>query len=185
MKLKFFGKNITLGGVYRPPNAPPEYLEALYHYLLQNTNSRSNILITGDFNLPGINWSSLSHDGKDSKNAEPLLLTAFTFSLNQLVSEATRISSSSSVIDLAFVSSSLSDCSVSVKDGMSDHKLLVLACPISGSRSPVKPSDTFIRDYMHADDDAVLSDIESLFPYFSEIRDINELWSRFKHNISL
>lgn len=107
-RLKFFGKNITLGGIYRPPNAPPEYLETLYDYLLQNTNSRSNILITGDFNLPSIDWPSLSHNGKDSRNAESLLLIAFTFSLNQLVSDATRITSPN-VLDLAFASSSLAE----------------------------------------------------------------------------
>lgn len=178
-KLKFFGKTIILGGVYRPPNAPPEYLDSLYDYLLQNTNSRSNILITGDFNLPGINWCSLSHDGKDIKNSESLLLTAFTFSLTQLVSDATRISSSA-LLDLVFASSSLPDCSVSVKDGISDHQLLLLECPISGLRSYVKPSETFVRDYTHADDDAVISYMESLFPSFNDTNDVNELWSRFK-----
>lgn len=178
-KLKFFGKTILLGGVYRPPNAPPEYLDALYDYLLQNTNSRSNILVTGDFNLPGINWCNLSHDGKDVKSAESLLQTAFTFSLTQLVSDATRISSSS-LLDLVFASGSLPDCSVSVRDGISDHQLIVLECPITSLRSYVKPSDTLVRDYTHADDEGVIGYMESLFPSFIELNDVNELWSKFK-----
>lgn len=66
-KIKFFGKTILLGGVYRPPNAPQEYLDSLYDYLLQNTNSRSNILITGDFNLPGINWCTFHMTAKIPK----------------------------------------------------------------------------------------------------------------------
>lgn len=31
-KLKFRGKSILLGGVYRPPNASPKYLEAMHDY---------------------------------------------------------------------------------------------------------------------------------------------------------
>lgn len=116
-ELRFFGKNITLDGVYRPPSAPPECLEALYDYLLQNTDSRWDILLTGDFNLPSINWPNLSHDSKNSRYAESLLLTAFTFSLNQLVSDATSMTSSS-VLDLAFASSSLTECSVTLGDGI-------------------------------------------------------------------
>lgn len=54
-KLSYSGKTILLAGVYRPPNATPQYLEAVHDYLSQHTNSRSNIIITGDFNLPGIN----------------------------------------------------------------------------------------------------------------------------------
>lgn len=183
-KLKFFGKTILLGGVYRPRNAPKEYLDSLYDYLLQNKNSHSNILITGDFNLPGINWCSLSHDGKDFKNAESLLLTALTFSLTQLVSDATRVSSSA-VLDLVFASSSLPDCSVSVKDGISDNQLLVLECRISGLRSYVKPSDTFVRDYTHADDDGVIGCMESLFSSFNDTNDVNVLWSKFKDMVIL
>lgn len=180
-KLKFLGKSILLGGVYRPPNASPEYLEAMHDYLADNTNSRSNIIITGDFNLPGINWSNFSHDGKDSKSAHALLTTTFNFCLHQLVSDDTRVNrSSSSLLDLALVSSSLQGCTVSVEDGISDHKLLALSCPVAGTRSFTKPSDTFVRDYTHADDNAVLNYLESRFDNFRQISDVNKMWSYFR-----
>lgn len=78
-------------------NVSPEYLEAMHDYLANQTNTRSQIIIAGDLNLPGITWWNISHDGKDSQIAEALLTTAFDFSLQPLVSGATRIDSSSSL----------------------------------------------------------------------------------------
>lgn len=180
-RIKFLGKRILLGGVYRPPSSSPEYLEAIQDYLADNTNSRSRIIITGDFNLPGINWADFSYDGKESRSADILITTAFNFCLQQLVSEATRVdSSSSSLLDLALVSSSFQGCSANVEEGISDHKLLAVSCPVSGTRSFTRPSDTFVRDYTHADDNAILEYLESRFDCFSQVNDVNEMWSNFR-----
>lgn len=174
-----------MGGVYRPPNAPPEYLEIMHDYIVQRTNSRSKIIICGDFNLPGINWSEIAHDGKEAASAESLLLTAFSFSLNQLVCSDTRVTdASSSLLDLVLVSSSLEDCAVDVQDGISDHKMLILSCPFSPSQKTTTPNVTLVRDYTHADDSAVFDYLESCFPEFEKMQDVTALWSRFKEVIS-
>lgn len=65
-QIKFLGKSILLGGVYRPPSSSLEYLEAIQNYLADNMNSRTRIKITGDFNLLGINSADFSYDGKNS-----------------------------------------------------------------------------------------------------------------------
>lgn len=49
-------KRITLGEIYRAPSSPPEYLGVVTDYLAKHTNSQTNLILTSDFNLPGINW---------------------------------------------------------------------------------------------------------------------------------
>lgn len=107
---------------------------------------------------------------------------AFTFPLIQLVSDGTRISSFS-LLDLVFASGLLQDCFVSVTGGIPDHQLIVLESPITGVRSYVKSTDTFVRDYTHADDDGVIGCMESLFPSFTELNYVNQLWSNFKYMV--
>ena len=46
--------------VYVPPNATVEYHNELINYLATITSLSNSILITGDFNMPDINWSTLT-----------------------------------------------------------------------------------------------------------------------------
>lgn len=180
-RINFYGKSIFLGAVYRPPNSSPEYLEIMHDYIAQHTNSRSKIILCGDFNLPGINWPDLCHDHREVASAESLLLTAFSFSLSQLVSSATRIvGSCSSVLDLMFVSSSLEDCAISVEDGISDHKITSLSCPLTLVQKTKKSRATYFRDYARADDAAIFAHLESSFTDFDKINNVDELWTCFK-----
>lgn len=80
---------------------------------------------------------------------------------------------------MALVSSSLQGCSASVEEGISDDMLLPLPCPVSRTRSFTRPSDAFVKDYTHADDNAILDYLESRFDCFSQINDVNEMWSDF------
>lgn len=90
------------------------------------------IILAGDFNLPGINWNDSSYDGRDVASSQLLLDVAFAFSLNELVTYNTRITStSSSLLDLAFLSCTLEGSFVSIESGISDRKSLTLTCPIS------------------------------------------------------
>lgn len=64
-RIKYADKGILLGDVYRPPNTPPNLSEVMHDYISWHTNSRSKFILTGDLNLPGINWANLSHDGRE------------------------------------------------------------------------------------------------------------------------
>lgn len=64
-RIKYADKGILLGDVYRPPNTPPNLSEVMHDYISWHTNSRLKIILTGDLNLPGINWANLSHDGRE------------------------------------------------------------------------------------------------------------------------
>ena len=54
--------------VYVPPNATVEYHTELINYLATITSSSSPVLITGDFNMPDINWSTLTGCSLTSNN---------------------------------------------------------------------------------------------------------------------
>lgn len=183
-KITYYDKSIIVGGVYRPPNAAPDYIEVIHDYLSKHTNSRSKIILAGDFNLPGINWNNGSHDGRDVASSELLLDVAFAFSLNQLVTDNTRITAtSSSLLDLAFVSSTLEGSSASIENGISDHKSITLTCPISCAKKYKKPLPTYFKDYARANDPAVLRFLETQFHEFIELTDVKELWAHFKSTV--
>lgn len=82
---------MIVGVVYRPPASDLEVLENLRKYIDCNTTDNTKFILCGDFNLPGINWNTLSADRSDANNNELLIDIAFQFGLTQLVKEYTRV----------------------------------------------------------------------------------------------
>lgn len=72
---------LTIALVYMPPNAPEEYRNKLYCYL-RSLTAREHLLILGDFNLPDINWSTLSGT---SDRSEKFCDVVYDCGLSQLV----------------------------------------------------------------------------------------------------
>ena len=56
----YLNRTITCCMVYVPPNATAEYHAELVNYLATITSSPSPVLIFGDFNMPDVNWSTLT-----------------------------------------------------------------------------------------------------------------------------
>ena len=59
---------VTCCMVYAPPNATVEYHTELTNYLATITSLSNPILIIGDFNMPDINWSTLTGCSAISNN---------------------------------------------------------------------------------------------------------------------
>lgn len=126
-KIMFGGTTYVIGAVYRPPNAPVGFLEAIQEYIFDSVPSNAHIIIGGDFNLPGICWSKLEAGSVDVKHCEILLDIAFNNDFTQIVNEITRIGTTSeSLLDLVFVNSKIEEYEVAVHDGLSDHKIVLL-----------------------------------------------------------
>ena len=51
---------LILCTVYVPPNPSDDYNISLLNYLTELCSSSANVIIAGDFNLPDINWFSLT-----------------------------------------------------------------------------------------------------------------------------
>lgn len=115
---------VLIGGIYRKPNASDDYLLKVHDYLSGKVTGRTKLILTGDFNL-AIDWTNLTST-RNAANSELLYNLMFNFSLSQLVQEPTRIQGNTcSILDLAFVSDKLSS-KVTVEDGISDHKMLII-----------------------------------------------------------
>lgn len=61
LRVALFGITFVLGAVYRPPESDSSYLNQLYDYALKF--QEKNVILTGDFNLPLIDWQKLSYGG--------------------------------------------------------------------------------------------------------------------------
>ena len=92
--------NIVLGVIYRPPPIESKWLDLFEQELRKCQVQNKNIIIMGDFNV---------NKFKDDCHEKELRLLMNTYSLNQLVTQPTRITSSSStLIDHLYVSNT--DC---------------------------------------------------------------------------
>lgn len=81
---------VVIGAIYRSPNESIEYFEAIQHYVEQQKTRNQRLIIAGDFNLPGIDWNSLTIESREQADYEVLLDIAFANDLTQLVQESTR-----------------------------------------------------------------------------------------------
>lgn len=75
--------------------------EKLENYLHENIQPNDRIILSGDFNLPSIQWPTLT---KHDLVGEAMLNIAFTYDLFQVVQDYTRIQGSSKYILDLFLS---------------------------------------------------------------------------------
>lgn len=126
-KVNYANYTHLIGAVYRPPGSPPEFLEELNMFLCDHVNENTRLIMAGDFNLPHINWASFSTGHVETCSSDGLLELMFSHNLTQIVKDCTRITpTSQALLDLVFISSKVTDYAVSVEDGISDHKMVVV-----------------------------------------------------------
>ena len=110
VKVKVLGtSNLYIGSFYRPPDKnDPEYLQQLHSLLNRTpTDKGAHLRLVGVFNLPDINWEdeSVSQYASNTSVAHQLLNTTRDVYLDQVVTEPTRVTeTSSSILDLFFTS---------------------------------------------------------------------------------
>ena len=68
VSISFRDSDITVCMAYVPSNSSAEHHSDLVIYLTTIIASSNAMLILGDFNLPGINWPTLSGDSPVSNN---------------------------------------------------------------------------------------------------------------------
>ena len=173
--------------MYRPPNTVVDTLHILTEYMQQHMHQHNKIILTGDYNLPGITWHTLDSGITDKICAEALLDMAFSFSLKQIIIEPTRVTcTNSNTLDLTFISDNipLSCSSCEVIEGISDHR--ATKCSISLFQKPHRGKSTSqIFNWARADDVGILDYLDSAFESFSQrfadrSISVNELWLSFK-----
>ena len=149
VKVSISNTEVLIRTAYCPPNPNPTYLKCLVDFLISLSQNEKNLIITGDFNLPDICWSSLSGHSPISN-----LFCDFVFesNLSQLISGPTHIKGNT--LDLLLTNnehlvSQLSGQS-SPSAQLSDHfniSFHIVSCAPTSKRCEL----LFVFDYSKAD----------------------------------
>ena len=132
--------SLIVYSIYRPPSTNDCYLENLCEQLerIKRSHPNSAIWISGDINLPDINWSDNFVDGHSySLRINNLFLDFLNNNgLTQIVNSPTR---GSNILDIFVTNRSSIIESCETVDGISDHEAVLTKSPIRVHLShPVK-----------------------------------------------
>lgn len=170
---------LIVGVIYRAPGSSRDFLEKLDDYLSEVANARCRLIITGDINLPGVDWDSHTVGITDRHAAKDMLEIMIKYDLIQVVSEPTRIQGQSrAVLGLLFLSQDTFRCKINVSDGISDHRLVVATLGINGSCLQ-ENQKVQVRDFNNADDTSILDRLEMAFDALPDTNDVDTLWKYF------
>ena len=130
--------NTVIASVYRPPDTSTESTAKLLQFLSEYINEESankhvDIMITGDFNLPGIEWNDLTINSSDHKTSAQLLLSFMSnYLLSQYIDVPTR---NNNILDLFLTNNSNLPLHATAEDTeLSDHRLVTMV-----TRQSLKP----------------------------------------------
>ena len=131
--------SIYICSFYRPPNSDELPLMNLYDSLQKAITGESGscsrkIIVSGDFNLPEIDWNSICTDNNpksQSNYTKPRLVNSlldcmYTFNLKQCVLSPTRFTPNcQNILDLLFTSIYEFDTQIKIVPGFSDHEAVL------------------------------------------------------------
>lgn len=117
LRVSLQGDTFFVCAVYRPPNADDLFSSRLYDHLLKFRDK--NLIISGDFNLPSIDWNNMQYGY--SIAADALVDIMLTFNLDQIVRAYT---SGNAILDLLFICEKFRSGTAQVEPRISDHNLI-------------------------------------------------------------
>ena len=142
-------KDLYVCSYYRPKADDRDSLDLLFSSLDRICNSKNcHIWLAGDFNFPGINWTSktLKHNCPSSDLHELFVKSLDDYGLTQMVDKPTRLSNT---LDLFMTNNPTLISEIKVIPGLADHD----AVTIEGDISPIvnKQKPRKIHLYKKAD----------------------------------
>ena len=173
---------INLCLIYNPPNSESNYQQKLLAYLSDNMQATEEVILLGDFNVPDINWATLSGSSDLSSKLCDLI---FQHNYVQQVDHPTHIHGN--ILDLIITSSEDTVSGINITKEFNqaiklDHYLISFKLQLT-SLSPTTSKDpVYIFDY-HKGDYESLNDLlyNTDFPLV-----INQvMWNLFGHILSL
>ena len=173
---------LLVASVYRHTDNDPTSMKQLNSTVERLNDTTPNAVISGDFNVPSVNWSSLTVSNTpqygQSVNQEVLNL-AVQNGLYQIQHERTRMNN---VLDLVFVTNMNLVNNIKVYPGMSDHNCIItdINLKVKHCRKPPRTVYRFSKGNM----DAVMHDLETEFERFVRAdpsnRTVDDNWNDFK-----
>ena len=172
---------LILCTVYVPPNPSDDYNISLLNYLTELCSSSANVIIAGDFNLPDINWFSLTGMSFFSK-----LFCEFVFDNNlfQHVDSPTHVKGN--ILDI--VLSNTSNVSNLFVDSLNhllntDHYIIGFNIELSLQLQKTRQV-VYVFDYRNAEMDNLLSYLfDCDFSDCYRSNNIEYIWSTIKFHI--
>ena len=184
--IKLFTRNqrhIHICAFYRPHVSDAAALQELETSLHRASSIRNaEILVAGDFNLPGWDWASmtLKRDAPSPALHEKFVDTINDTGLEQIVQEPTRLSN---VLDLVLTNSPTLVPRVETIPGLSDHDIVFFEYNVKpdSRKNAVRP----IPLYRKANWDQMRRDLQELESSYKDSGDqtTEELWHDFKSTL--
>lgn len=135
-------------------------------------------MVVRDFNVPEVSWDWLCCGS--SRNSEILFDVMLACDLTQVVLECTPVKDKcQSTLDLVFVGTNFDNCTVSVEEGMSDHKLVYFCCELFRRSHKKSAPTSMVKHFSRADDESVLDILDLSFSDFND-SDVVSLWNKSK-----
>ena len=185
-----FGReSLLVCSFYRPPSSDETALYELEDSLRKATQAAANrhILIGSDFNLPSINWNSLSVNtpARDSNLCHRFLDLVQDFYLEQLVMEPTRRTTDTlNILDLLLSTKPGLISNVQIISGLSDHDHIIAT--IYKHIQPLQQKIRKIYNFRRGNLEGFRSDMVLLAEHFQlsfNHRSANQNWSLFKDTV--
>ena len=179
-------KGITplyIGAFYRSQKTDSEYMLKLEE-AIQKIPKNASIWLLGDFNMPDIDWNTncFRPGGRYPGPSKTMIDIALDHNLHQVVDKPTR---DLNILDLCFTNCPSYVNSIAVKDGISDHDVVVLNASVRPKI--VKKPRRKIFIYARADFQCITEDMiklnDQLTDEVVQHSDVNELWSTFTQTI--
>ena len=172
-------------GYYRPPSANTEVIENLRSSLKQIQESRSaTLLLSGDFNLPSIDWETytLKQNPAHQRESRLLLETIAELDLKQFADFPTR---GNNLLDLIITNKESGVSDVTSCPGVSDHEMLMYNFHVRIDKSLNRPRK--IYHYHRADVDGLKAFIARALTDFTarlSTMNVSEQWDYSKEKLS-
>jgi hypothetical protein len=174
---------VYIGAFYRSQKTDTDYVRLL-ETSLENIPKHASVWILGDFNMPDINWETVSFKpgGRYPGPSKAMLDIALDNNLQQVVLKPTR---DDSILDLCFTNNPGFVNSYDVKPGLSDHDVVVINASIKPKIVKLPKRKVFL--YKKAEFSKIAEDLDVLNGELTENAvqqmDIDELWNRFTDTV--
>ena len=181
-------KPLLIGAFYRPTDNDAQAGAALEESLSKIPKScyLSNVILSGDFNLPDIHWESMSCKLKPNytKELNNQYIAIFQdHGLTQVNFENTR---GNSILDVVLTTNPDLVTHTSIEDGMSDHKALITDINIKAKPNRKKPRH--ILNFRKGNIEGVKENLNQHYKDFAMTnpvdRSVEENWNLFKNAIT-
>uniref|UniRef100_A0A147BJF6 Putative tick transposon n=1 Tax=Ixodes ricinus TaxID=34613 RepID=A0A147BJF6_IXORI len=137
------------------------------------------MFLFGDFNFPGINWSTGLHTNAVERDFYDMCLN---LTLSQVIKDATRVSSqSSNILDLILTTAPETLDSLFHLPGISDHQVILANIKLSFKKSPTQQK--LITLYDKGNYEAINTELQNFYDAYEvgfPTRDVNDNWLLFK-----